>query len=69
VRNDAVEDAEYDCTRLMEVWDATNQQDLALLEGAFRGVKSRRFAPGPIHASREPAIHNALTVHKRLMAS
>jgi len=69
VRSDAVEGVDYDRARLTEVWDATNQQDLSLVEGAFRGVKSHRFASGPIHPSREPAIHNALNVYKRLMAA
>jgi Rieske 2Fe-2S family protein len=67
VHEDAVEGRDYDVERLTKVWDATNREDIALVEGAYRGVRSRRFEPGPLSPTKEPAIKAALTTYLRLM--
>ncbi len=67
VREDAVEGIDYDVGRLTEVWRLTNQQDIALCEAAYRGVRSRRFVSGPLDQGREAAIHAALQCYTTLM--
>jgi glycine betaine monooxygenase A len=47
VHQDAVEGADYDLGRLIEVWTATNTQDGLLVENAQRGIKSMAYTPGP----------------------
>jgi len=47
VHKDAVEGVDYDLTRLIEVWNATNDQDRSLAENNQRGVNSIAYAPGP----------------------
>lgn len=68
VDGDAVEGVDYDVERLTAVWRVTNQQDIALCESAYRGVRSRRFVSGPLHPTREAALHAALTTYRRMMA-
>ena len=51
----------------VEVWDATNRQDIGLVEAAWRGVLSRRYVPGPLSLDREPAIRSALRTYLALM--
>jgi hypothetical protein len=53
--------------RLTKVWDATNLEDIRLVEGAYRGVCSRRFEPRPLAPTKEPAIRAALTTYLRLL--
>ncbi len=67
VHEDAQEGADYDVERLTNVWDATNCEDIVLVEGAHRGVRSRRFRPGPLAPTKEPAIRAALATYLRLM--
>jgi glycine betaine monooxygenase A len=67
VDEDAQEGRDYDVERLMKVWDATNREDIGLVEGAYRGVRSRRFVPGPLAPTKEPAIRAALATYLRLM--
>lgn len=67
VHEDAVEGVDYDLDRLTEVWRATNREDIALCEGAFRGVRSRRFVPGPLHPEREAAIRSVLHTYLSMM--
>ena len=67
VQEDAREGVDYDLERLTAVWRATNEQDLSLVEGAFRGVQSRRFVPGPLSTSREWALNACLTLYLQLM--
>lgn len=47
VHKDAVEGVDYDRSRLLEVWTATNEQDRALVENNHRGVTSVAYTPGP----------------------
>ena len=67
VHQDAQEGRDYDVERLIKVWDATNREDIGLVEGAFREVQSRRFVPGPLAPTKEPAIRAALATYLRLM--
>jgi len=47
VHKDAQEGVDYDLKRLTEVWDATNDQDSALVANAHQGIISRAYEPGP----------------------
>ena len=47
VHEDAVEGEDYEVDRLIGVFDVTNREDVALAELTQRGVRSRRFVPGP----------------------
>ena len=67
VHADAVEGVDYNLERLTEVWLATNDQDLSLCVGTYRGIKSRRYVPGPLSVLREPAIHSAVQVYRSMM--
>ena len=67
VREDAVSGVDYDVDALVDVWRRTNLQDASLVEGAYRGVLSQSFIPGPLHPEREPAIRAALQEYRRLM--
>jgi Rieske 2Fe-2S family protein len=69
VKADAVEGADYHPDRLTEVWRATNGQDVALCQAAYKGVRSRRFVSGPLHATREAAIRSALATYTDMMSA
>ena len=47
VHKDAVEGVDYDLQTLTEVWQATNEQDGALVGRAQRGVRDPAYLPGP----------------------
>jgi Rieske 2Fe-2S family protein len=47
VHKDAQEGVDYDLKRLTEVWDATNDQDSALVANAHQGIVSSAYQPGP----------------------
>ncbi len=47
VHKDAQEGVDYDLKRLTEVWDATNDQDSALVGNAHQGILSSAYEPGP----------------------
>jgi ferredoxin len=47
VHKDAREGVDYDLKRLTEVWDATNDQDSALVGNAHQGIVSSAYEPGP----------------------
>jgi Rieske 2Fe-2S family protein len=67
VHEDAVEATDYDPEALTAVFDITNREDIALAEGNQRGVRSRRYVPGPNSATREPFVERALTSYLELM--
>lgn len=69
VRADAIEGVDYILERLTEVWRATNSQDVDLCQAAFKGVRSRRFVSGPLHATREAAIRSALETYTTMMTA
>jgi Rieske 2Fe-2S family protein len=53
VHKDAEEGVDYDLAHLTELWNRTNQQDLALVENNQRGVASPGYRPGPYCADAE----------------
>ncbi|PTT68756.1 aromatic ring-hydroxylating oxygenase subunit alpha [Arthrobacter sp. HMWF013] len=67
VHEDAVEGTDYNVDDLTSMWKVTNEQDIALLTEAFRGVKSRHWTPGPLSAAKEPAIKSALSQYLLMM--
>lgn len=69
VHADAVEGEDFDRERLTEVWRATNRQDIELCQATYKGVRSRRFVSGPLHATREAAIRSALETYKSMMSA
>jgi glycine betaine catabolism A len=48
VAADAVEGVDYNLEDLTAVWTKTNAQDQSLAEGAYRGICSGGYLPGPI---------------------
>ncbi|WP_167338311.1 aromatic ring-hydroxylating oxygenase subunit alpha [Paraburkholderia oxyphila] len=67
VGSDAVEGTDYRAANVAAVWSATNKEDAALCQGAYNGVRSRSFTPGPVDDSRESAIPAALRAYLELM--
>jgi len=53
VHEDAEEGVDYDLLQLTELWNRTNQQDLALVENNQQGVESPGYKPGPYCADAE----------------
>jgi Rieske 2Fe-2S family protein len=53
---DAVEGVDYDIQRLVEVWNATNDQDKALVERNQEGVRSIGYRPGPYSPTLEAGV-------------
>lgn len=51
VHADAVEGQDYDLDALTAVWNATNDQDRALVERTQRGVSDPAYVPGPYAAN------------------
>jgi len=47
VHKDAVEGRDYDVDNLTAVWNATNDQDRALVEYSQMGIRSMAYQPGP----------------------
>ena len=62
VHEDA-EDGDFDVDDLVHVWDATTRQDVALIERAQDGLRSRRYRPGPLSAKHEPYIRSSLSLY------
>ena len=48
VATDAVEGVDYNLDDLTKVWTQTNAQDQSLAEGAYRGICSGGYRPGPL---------------------
>ena len=48
VASDAVEGVDYNLDDLTWVWTQTNAQDQSLAEGAYRGISSGGYMPGPL---------------------
>ena len=48
VAADAVEGVDYNISDLTKVWNQTNLQDQSLAEGAYRGICSGGYKPGPL---------------------
>ncbi len=56
VRHDALEGEDYDVDELTAVWIATSEQDWALCEQNFAGVRSRGYVPGPLSPVTEGSV-------------
>jgi Rieske 2Fe-2S family protein len=67
VHQDAVEGIDYNLDELIYVRDATNKQDVRLIEGTQHGVSSRRYVAGPYSSTREPGVRNVLNAYLRVM--
>ena len=62
VAEDAVEGIDYD-ENLTMVWNQTNLQDQSLAEGAYRGICSGGYLPGPL-ADEEYLVKQFLSWYK-----
>lgn len=58
VHKDAVEDVDYQTSRLIEMWDQTNRQDRDLAENNQRGVLGLGYAPGPYSPEAERYVND-----------
>ncbi len=56
VDENAVEGVDYDVERLVAVWNATNDQDKALMERNQEGVRSVGYRPGPYSPTLEAGV-------------
>jgi len=56
IRDDAVEGEDYDVDELTAVWIATSEQDWALCEQNYLGVRSRGYLPGPLSPVTEGSV-------------
>lgn len=56
VRAGAKEGQDYDLGDLTRVWTATSEQDWALCEANYAGIRSRGYRPGPLSTVTEGAI-------------
>jgi Rieske 2Fe-2S family protein len=56
VRKGAREGADYDLADLTHVWTATSEQDWALCEANYAGIRSRGYRPGPLSSLTEGGI-------------
>lgn len=56
VRAGAVAGRDYDPAELTAVWTATSEQDWALCEQNFAGVRSRGYRPGPLSPVTEGSV-------------
>lgn len=56
VHRDAAAGADYDLTRLTEVWEATNAEDRRVVEENQRGVRSPAYEPGPYSPTQEAGV-------------
>jgi glycine betaine catabolism A len=56
VRRGAQAGRDYDLAELTHVWTATSEQDWALCEASYAGIRSRGYRPGPLTPLMETAI-------------
>ena len=56
VAGEAEQGRDYDVESVIELWDITNRQDWVLCEINQKGIRSRRFVPGPNNLEQEPAV-------------
>jgi Rieske 2Fe-2S family protein len=53
---DSSEGLDYDVEQVIAVWDKTNRQDWGLCEMTQKGIRSRRFVPGPNSLEQEAGV-------------
>lgn len=56
VDRDAVEGRDYDAAKLVQVWNATNEQDKFLVERNQAGIRSAFYRPGPYSPNLEAGV-------------
>lgn len=69
VHEDAVEGVDYDPHKVAELFHKTNLEDAAFGETNYKGIKSARFVPGPVHPRREAGVLMAYDAYHRMMAA
>ena len=69
VHEDAVEGVDYDVQKLIEVFHNTNKEDSAFAERNYKGIRSARFTPGPLHPVREKMIIDNHKLYLEMMAA
>jgi glycine betaine catabolism A len=69
VRADATEGQDYEIERVIEVWDNTNRQDWGLCEMTQKGIRSRRFVPGPNSLEQEAGVATFRASYLAMMAA
>ena len=67
VRQDAVEGEDFDVAKLIDVGHTTQSEDNLLIERTQSGLQSRYYAPGPIGADIEPALHDFVANYLKFM--
>jgi phenylpropionate dioxygenase-like ring-hydroxylating dioxygenase large terminal subunit len=60
-------DGSFDVDDITHVWDMTTRQDVALIERAQAGLRSRRYVPGPLSSKHEPYIRSSLSIYLAAM--
>lgn len=61
------EPSDYELDNLVHVWDRTTVQDVELVERTQMGLRSRRYAPGPLNTTEEPGIRASLDTYLDIM--
>jgi phenylpropionate dioxygenase-like ring-hydroxylating dioxygenase large terminal subunit len=67
VHEDAVEGVDYDPQTVAEIFHITNLEDAALMARNYAGVRSARYVPGPLSATREHGVRYALDLYREMM--
>jgi phenylpropionate dioxygenase-like ring-hydroxylating dioxygenase large terminal subunit len=67
VRSDTIEGVDYEVERLIKAFHVTNLEDAELAERNFEGMRSLRFVPGPLSATREDGTRAALATYLEMM--
>lgn len=69
VNRDAVEGRDYDLQELTAVWQATNAQDLRIVEENQRGVSSPAYEPGPYSVEHEGGVRQFLDWYAQTLSA
>ena len=69
VRADAVEGVDYEVERLIAFTDRVNREDRDLILGQAAGVRSSRYAPGPLIMDEESRVQHFLDWYMAKMTS
>jgi Rieske 2Fe-2S family protein len=67
VHEDAVEGVDYDLNQLIGLFDATNVEDVAIVERVQRGVRSHHYVPGPHSPTREDGLKQGLATYLEML--
>ena len=67
VHKDAVEERDYDMTRLTEVWETTNDEDRRVVEENQIGITSPAYRPGPYSPVQESGVVQFIDWYVRAM--